>query len=172
MIEATLPRRNYAAVERVTLPLPMEGHDMAVELFRPGRTDSEPLDIGYIGKEQRGVTANGLYERGVYRIVAKRAAMSADPAIAAEKPLWEIPLVVNGPAEESQLDPLSRERTDAIAESGNIRWVAPGEDISLAGTAIRGQYTWWYLILFVLLFLLLEMSILAWPTIKADPAAA
>jgi hypothetical protein len=172
MIQATLPKRNYAAVERVTLPLPVEGHDMAVELFRPGRTNSEPLDIGYIGTDQRGVTANGLYERGVYRIAARRAAMSADPALAAERPLWEIPLVVNGPADESQLDPLSHERTDAIAASGNVRWVAPGEDISLAGTAIRGQYTWWYLILLVLLLLLAEMAILAWPSIKTEPAAS
>jgi len=169
MTQATLARRNFAAVERVTLPLPSEEHDLTVELYRPGRTDAEPLDIGYIGTEQRGITVAGMYERGVYRVAAHRRAMSADPALA-DKPIWEVPLVVNGPADESELDPLPRERADEIAAASNIRWVSAGEEISLAGSAIRGQYTWWYLILLVLLFLLLEMAILAWPLLKPAPA--
>jgi len=82
-----------------------------------------------------------------------------------EKAAWELPLVVSGNAEESDLTPIDRKQLDSLRESENLSFVAPGEEISLAGQAIRGQNSWWWLALAVLLLLLAETSVLAVPTI-------
>jgi hypothetical protein len=172
MTQATLPRRNFAATERLTLPLPHEEQNLLVTLTRPGRAADEPLDVGYIGPEQRGVAITGLLHRGVYRVSGFRPALSAEPMLAADKPVWDVPLVVNGEAEESDLTPIHRQQFDQAAGQANLRWVGPGEEISLAGTAIRGQASWWWLVLLVLVLLLMEMTILAWPTFRPQQAPA
>ena len=175
MIQATLPRRNYGVQERLTLPLLTEDHDLTVALTRPGDGPSEPLDIGYIGKEHRGVTISGMYQRGSYRVSAYRGQpASVDPSQPAvsDKPVWEIPLVVNGDAEESHLSPLSREKFEERASGTSLGWVGVGEDISLAGPTKSGEKTWWYLVFFVFVCLLVEMGILAWPAIRQQGEAA
>ncbi len=172
MVQATLPRRNYGVQERLTLPLLTEDHDLTVSLSRPGDAPSEPLDIGYIGTEQRGVTISGMYQRGAYRVSAYRGQpASVDPAqpTVSDKPVWEIPLVVNGDAEESLLSPLSREKFEERASGTNLGWVGVGEDISLAGPTKSGEKTWWYLVFFVFACLLVEMGILAWPSLVPSP---
>jgi hypothetical protein len=77
-----------------------------------------------------------------------------------------VPLVVAGDAAESDLAPLTRNEFDDLAASGTLRWIGPSEDISLAGVAIRGQNTWWWLAFIVLVLLLAEMTVLAWPTFR------
>jgi len=166
MITTTLPPRNFEAVDQLTLPLPREDQQVVASLARPGAAEPEPIDVGFIGKEQRGVTLHGLVQRGLYRVSAKAAAVSSDPALAEQQTVWEVPLAVNGDPEESDLAPLSAGRFAELAEGSPLRWVEEGDDISLAGTAIRGQNLWWYLAAGVLLLLLVEMAVLAWPTVK------
>jgi hypothetical protein len=154
--------------------LPSDDHDVSVMLERPGTAGSEPVDVGYIGADQRGVSLSDLYQRGIYRVVARRSGgASDDPPVAAQVPsVWDIPLAVNGSSDESQIEPLGREKFDAAAlNSPQLRWIGPGDEISLAGAAIRGQFTWWWLTLAVLAFLLGEMLILSWPALKAAPVA-
>ncbi|HEX5106018.1 MAG TPA: VWA domain-containing protein, partial [Pirellulaceae bacterium] len=158
MAQQTLPRRNYEATERITLPLPPGEQHLTATLVRPGSGESpEPLDVNNIGPDQRGVTVTGLFQRGVYRVAGFRPNLSADAALADDKPVWEVPLVVSGPGEESDLAPLTRDQFEQSAASANLRWISPGEEISLAGTAIRGQTMWWWLALLVLVLLLAEM---------------
>jgi len=66
---------------------------------------------------------------------------------------------VAGPAEESELTPLTRERFEERA-SDAFEWVGPGEEISLAGVQLHGQNWWRWLIVGALAMLLLEMAIL------------
>jgi hypothetical protein len=171
-MQATLPARNFAARERLTLPLVSDEPQLAVSLARPGhREPDEPLDVGYIGAAaesgaQRGVTVPNLLARGVYRVAAYRTVSSADPDVSADKPVWEVPLVVAGDASESDLAPLARDEFDELSASANLRWIGPAEDISLAGVAIRGQSSWWWLALLVLVLLLVEMTVLAWPAFR------
>ncbi|MDX1946363.1 MAG: BatA domain-containing protein [Pirellulaceae bacterium] len=171
MTQATLPRRNFPALEKFTLPLPTEDPNQTVLLARPGQKEAtEPLDIGAISTDQRGVPIVGLYQRGVYRVVGLRVAPMSAAGDMPEKPLWEVPLVVGGDAEESDLAPLSRERFDEWAAGGaNLLWIGPTDDISLAGVAILGQNSWWWLALVVLALLLLEMTTLAWPAFRPEP---
>lgn len=171
MVQSTLPRRNYPVQERLTLPLITDDHDLTVALTRPSDTTAQPLDIGYIGTEQRGVTVSGMYQRGQYRVAAYRGqptAIDESLPVAADKPVWEIPLVVNGDAEESRLATMSREKVEELATGTTLRWIGAGEDISLAGATNRGQNIWWWLVLLVFVSLLVEMGILAWPMLKPE----
>lgn len=168
MTQATLPRRNFPAMERITLPLPVESPNLAVALARPGhKQPDEPLDVGYISTERRGVTVPSLLERGVYRIVGQTVQGSEQPEPTDAKPAWEIPLTISGDSAESDLAALSEEDFDELAGSANLRWVGAGQEVSLAGVAIRGQTSWWWLIVLVLGILLVEMLIVAWPNVKA-----
>ena len=177
-LERTLPERNFAARERLTLPLASDEPNLSVLLARPGHlTPDEPLDIGYLGGAsatgaERGVTVTNLLTRGVYRIAALRTVASSDPALTADKPVWELPLVVAGEASESDLTPLARDDFESLAAGGNLRWIGPADDISLAGVAIHGQTSWWWLALAVLVVLLAEMAVLAWPSLRPQEVAA
>lgn len=171
MIGATLPGRNFGAVDQLTLPLPREDHDVVATLLRPSSAEPEPVDVGAIGADARGVTLHGLVERGFYRVSAKApvapgVAASGSASQAEAVPLWEVPIAVNGDPQESELASLGEGRFDELAADSKLRWVEEGSEISLAGTAIRGQGMWWYLTLAVFLLLLAEMLTLAWPNLK------
>lgn len=177
-LERTLPERNFAARERLVLPLASDEPNLSVLLARPGTAaPNEPLDIGYLGggsggSAERGVTVSNLLSRGVYRVAAVRTAASSDPEFAADKPAWEVPLVVAGDASESDLTPLARDEFETLATTANLRWIGPADDISLAGVAIHGQSSWWWLALAVLAILLAEMAVLAWPSLRPQEATA
>jgi hypothetical protein len=171
LTQNTLPRRNYEATERLALPLPASEQNLVVTLARPGqRLGDEPLDVGYLGPDQRGVQLNNLFQRGVYRVTGNRPSLSEQSPLAAEKPAWDLPLVVRGDEAESDLTPLTRTQFEEAAVAGDFRWIGAGEEISLAGTAIRGQNSWWWLVLAVLALLLVEMAVLMWPAFQ--PSAA
>jgi hypothetical protein len=173
MIESTLPRRTLPPTERLALPLPAAEQNLLVHLARPGDSaPSEPLDVGYIGADRRGVTIAGLVERGVYRIVGFRPGSSASAGSSAAQPAWEIVLAINGSGDEADLTPLARKEFAEMAAAARLGWVGPGEPITLAGTAIRGQRSWWWLVLAALLLLLAEMAILAWPAHQGLPPLA
>jgi hypothetical protein len=168
--------------------LPSEEPNLSVLLARPGHgapgaQPSEPLDVGYLGgtsatSAQRGVTVTNLLTRGEYRVAAFRTAdaaagsSSADPELSADIPVWELPLVIAGDASESDLAPLNRDDFEQVAAGANLRWIGPADDISLAGVAIHGQSSWWWLALAVLLILLAEMAVLAWPSVRPQEVAA
>jgi hypothetical protein len=171
MIHSTLPRRAFAATDRLQLPLPPGEQSLLVSLVRPGSAqETEPVDVGYLSGDRRGVTLTELLERGVYRLRGVRPEASPAGGGTPSKPVWDVPLVVNGDADESDLAPLAKDKFATFAGAEKVRWVGGEESISLAGTAIRGQSSWWWLALFVFLLLLLEMSVLVWPALS--PAAS
>lgn len=64
--------------------------------------------------------------------------------------------------------------TVATADSSagpRYQWVPRGQPISLTGAEVWGQDTWWWLLLAVLACLILELTILAWPTASQSLAA-
>lgn len=167
MIRSTLPERNYPASDRITLTLPNDDREAEISLTRPGRDDDpEPIDPGFIGKDQLGVTVNKPLARGLYQIAAIKPAISADSKATTEQ-AWNLAFTVNGDGVESDLAPLTRERFDERAAESEVRWVGTGDSISLAGAQISGQNSWKWLVLLVLVFLLAEIALLAWPSVKA-----
>ena len=130
-----------------------------VELLRPGTPPRrELIEPSYLGPDQLGIVVTDPLTRGVYRLRGlRRSAPDADP-----QQLWEIPLAVNGPAAESDLTAISREEFAGRTQGANVRWVGGDETISLAGSQLRGQDSWWWLIVTVLGLLLIELAALAW----------
>ena len=161
MIQTTLPEQNIAPTDRLTLPLPRLNQNLAMTLSRPGRVTEDPLEVSYIGAQRRGVTLGGLLSRGVYQIRGRR--LSSAPAAAAEKPVWEAPLAVNGSSEESELTTMARAEFDRLTAGADISLVPPGEAINLSGAATRGQNSWWWLMFGVLVLLITEMAVLVKP---------
>jgi hypothetical protein len=94
----------------------------------------------------------------LYRVTAHKQTTNGGPA--ARETAWQLPLGVNGPAEESELQPLARERFEQRVAQAHVRWVGPEEEISLAGTQVAGQTSWWWLILVALGLLMIELGLL------------
>src|SRR5206468_10693751 len=80
MIQSTLPEHNIAPTDQLTLPLPRLNQNLAVALSRPGRVTEDPLEVTYIGAQQRGVTLTGLVSRGVYHVRGRRLSSAPDAA--------------------------------------------------------------------------------------------
>ena len=174
MIQSTLPPRNFGPTERIALPLPAGERELTLQLRRPdGGEQAELLDTGFVGKEQLGFSIEQPLARGLYRVTALRA--NGNGEAAARETAWELPVAVNGDAEESELQPLSREQFDARVGNAAVRWVGPEDEISLAGTQVSGQDSWWWLILAVLGLLLVELLLVAkWTAgvARANPSPA
>jgi hypothetical protein len=179
MLGSTLPTRNFPAQDRIMLPVDAAISGWAFELTRPQVGEQPPLveemRAGYLDAQTRGLTINDALYQGIYTVTAIRPDESADAAAPREK--RELPLAVNlydfeGTA-ESDLTPLSRTQFDerVAGDEIPISWVAAGDRISLAGATISGQNTWILLVLAVLLILLAEILILAWPAMSAAPVA-
>jgi hypothetical protein len=119
---------------------------------------------------------NDTLYQGIYTVTATQPNESADPAALQEKKR-KLPLAVNlvdfdGGVAESDLTPITRAQFDERREDvQEISWVGAGESISLAGATISGQNTWILLVLAVLLLLLAEILILAWPAMSTAPVA-
>ncbi len=170
LIESTLPERNFESPPQLVLPLPSDDRDVKVFLQRPSRdTLPEPLDVGFIGRDQLGITIDDPFQRGLYRITAQkrdRPSEVTDPA-----PEWELAVTVNGPANESDLRPLTDAQQAELADHPQLAVVADGQPISLAGAQTRGQDSWWWLIVAVLVVLGVELVVLALPVLAARRTA-
>ncbi len=161
MIQDTLPEHNLAPTERFTMPLPRLNQSLSMTLSRPGRVTEDPLEVSYIGAQERGVTLTGLLNRGVYFIRGRRLSPLTQAAV--EKPAWETPLAVNGLSEESDLTAIDRAEFDRLTAGAGVRLVAAEEAINLSGAATSWQNSWWWLMLGVLTLLIAEMLVLIKP---------
>jgi hypothetical protein len=86
-------------------------------------------------------------------------------------------IAANGPADESHLTPI--DEAGAITKlkgqgqaTTHFRWVGRGEPISLTGAEVWGQDSWWWLALAVLSCLIIELAILAWPSMARQRESA
>lgn len=152
MIDATLPQRNFAAQERLALPLPSGQQGLQWLLVRPGEGQvSETLEPGFIGRNQRGLTIERPLRKGAYRLEAR------DNDGATQR---SVPLAVESPAEESRIAAAS---VSALSErlGSKVQFLGVEEEISLSGAQTRAHNMWWWLVLAALILLLIELLILA-----------
>lgn len=173
-IESTLPVRNFDEIEQVNLPLASNEPGIQYTVVRPATYSSakgasrasgetEPLDVGFLGADVRGVTLQGTLDRGIYRVLGRRGAASADPdAAAAGDVVAEIAIAINGPADESELAVINRQQLeDRTGKSDRLVWVPPGNPIPLAADSAVADFVWEYALAAMLLGLLAEMIVLA-----------
>jgi hypothetical protein len=153
LLQSTFPRRNLDTNQSISLPV--SAADRSARFVLAG-TEGRPqvLAADAVGPDRYAVTAANPARRGHYQVTAV-----ATSAGGRESQLWEVPLAVNGPAEESDLRGPGAASKPGAAEN---LWVADrSENAQEASTA--GQNLWKWLMLAALVCLLLELAILAAP---------
>lgn len=122
------------------------------------------------------------WPRGFYRVARHEEIESADGAQSdtSDRPKEaanvDLPsrtpptiLAANGPADESRLAAVDRERlTSEAIGVGSFRWISSAELVSIEGASVRGQNLWWWLVATVAACLVIEMTTLAWPIMAAS----
>lgn len=172
MLEATLPPRNGSTVDPLVLPV-ADRHAL-YQLTRPDG-NKESLTVDVLGSDVFGVTVRPQTARGLYRVTATRVDTTDEPgtpATGGSVRLLDVPFAVNGPEQESEpalVDEAGlREKLSGVP----FRWVGRGEAIRLDGGSVSGRELWKALLLLVLGCLLLEMTVLAWPSLGRDVRGA
>jgi len=168
MLQETLPRRNMST-EPPELVLPVSAAERAARftLKRPDGQE-ELLTVDPLGPERWGITVGNRTRRGIYRVTAARGPQASQEGLEAK--LWEIPLAVNGPADESQL--LSATEAQLRQRSGSVRSL---ESVQAGAAGLRraqlyGTDLWRWVMFGVLACLLLELLLLAWPSVRENRA--
>jgi hypothetical protein len=167
MIESTLPERNFESAEGIIVPLPAADQQTAVTLSRPNEGAApEPLNVGFVRRNLLGVDIPDALQRGIYRLLISDRGTAAGEPDADARPGLEIDVAVNGPAAESNWQPLTRAEFETEAATDKLAWVGASQEISLAGAQLRARDAWWWIILAVMILLMVETMLLAAPTIS------
>jgi hypothetical protein len=167
MIDRTLPKRNLSTERSLALPVSDAERSARFALLAPDGPEA-PLAVDAIGADRYGVTVKDLTHRGVYRVVASRAGDGSAGSL--DTKLWNIPLGVNGPEEESRLASSEsrqmRQRMQQAAASQATRVTVAG----LGASQIETTEWWKWLAAAALACLLLELLILALSSRSGGPA--
>jgi len=160
LLQATFPRRNLDTNEPISMPVSAADRSARFVLTGPeGRPQVLAADA--VGADRYAVTAANPARRGHYQLAA-----FAPAAGGRESPLWEVPLAVNGPAEESDLR--GPEPASGKSDAAEGLWVADRSEVAQEASA-AGQNLWRWFMLAALVCLLLELGVLAAPMLgRAD----
>ncbi|MCA9174300.1 MAG: BatA domain-containing protein [Planctomycetales bacterium] len=163
LIDSTMAPRNFAAQDRIALPLPSSDRGTRWELERPGSSMVESLEPGFIGSELRGLTIDRPLRNGTYRLRAIGEAGDVR---------GNVPLAVEAPPSESVLTaaPIGKLR-EQLGEQ--VHFLEHDEPISLSGAQTSGHDLWWWLVAVGLGLLLLELLVLMpWRSREAGSASS
>lgn len=167
LLQNTLPVRNFAVGERITLPI-HRTEELRYVLQRPDG-DRETLAVEALGTDDYGVTIRHAVQSGNYLVTAFRP--NRDPMAANAAKVEEIPVTVHAAAEESELSYLSAEDLERRLGAKNYRLLEPDEPIHVEGGLLRGQSLWKTFATLVLVCLAAEMAVLSAPKWKREPTA-
>lgn len=173
MLQETVPSRNVGSEGQLVLPVPAAERTARFVISGPDGQQRILSVDAQEGSDRFGVTVGDWTDRGLYRVTADRTQDSArgTPQNGLETKLWEVPLAVNGLAEESQL--LSNEELALRQDRGQAKPIETTQAtaIGLQRTSLSGEDLWKWVMLAVLACLLLELIILAWPTLRGEQTA-
>ena len=150
-VHATLPIRDFPVSPRIVVNVAPVSRTVDTRIWRPHRRSPDTVDAGLLNSSRLTVEVLRPFTRGIYRIATRDDTTDRD---------FTTPISVNGPSEESNLAPLSRDSFARSVTAKQVRWLGHRDTPSLAGVTIRGQNLWRWLIGGVILFLLIESIIL------------
>lgn len=160
ILRGTLPERNGDTSRPLLIPVPEELRGARFSLEGP-TGQQQALAAEAIGPHHMGLRLPPFTRRGIYRLAA--FATSDTPQAASDSRLWDTVVAANGPADESEPKFLEEvDLRDRLA-GAECRWVGEGETLSLAAASVLGHDLWQWLLGAVLLGLMAELAILAWP---------
>jgi len=165
LLEDTLPRRNYETGDVVTLAA-RRSDQLRWELVQPD-SSRDAISVEALSAERYGLRIHRAVNNGHYDVVSTSTVVSANAAVDQSSESSTL-LAFNCPPEESQLETLDALAFEDRAGAEGYRWLESDETISVEGARIRGRDLWKWLIGAVLIFLLSEMLILAWPNRRPE----
>ena len=169
VLAETLPSWNVSTEKGVVVPVALGERSAQFTLIGPEPDKkSQVLTVNALGGDRHGLGLDNLTQRGTYRVKAMRNSASGGNGAAHndEGLLWEIPLAVNGPAEESKLVPAQTGQarsTSFVDASAQVYAVAPMQ--------LEGVNAWKWLIGLVLVLLLAEFLLAARSTSRGEAAS-
>ncbi len=162
LIRSTLPQRNFATQDELSIPVPTWRAGPTAQVQRPDTSSAgEIIDVGFVERSRYGVVIPDAWSRGVYRINSIRPTGATD-LVSAD--MWHLEIAANGDARESDLTPLSSDdiQTDLVApRRGRI---FDGQSLGTLDRTATGNVLWWWFILIALVLLITELAILAFST--------
>ena len=162
LLAETLPAWNVSSEKGLVLPVALGDRSAHFTLVDPAGKE-QPLSVDALGGERYGISLDDLTRRGIYRVRAQRGDNGG--AGGAGGLLWEIPLAVNGPAEESELVPPK-------ASEGAKGFVdVSAEVFSASPLELEGIDLWKWLVGLVLALLLAEFLLAARSTTRGEAAS-
>lgn len=168
MLRETLPKRNLDCQRPHLLPVAAARRNARITLTGPHDFE-ELLAVDAVGPARYAVTVDNVTRRGHYRVTVVRGGESS--ADGPPEKLREVPLAINGPAEESEL--VSAAEAELRGGRGGPDSAAAAGPFSLGGfqrAQLHGTDLWKWIMLAVLAGLLLELVFLAWPSRSRPPA--
>jgi hypothetical protein len=162
----TLPRRSLETEERLVLSVPAAQHNDRIALVDPDGQE-QPLTVDALGGDRYGVKLADWTRRGMYRITAVTPQESGSEA--APRKRWEIPLAVNGPADESDFAPLGENEVRRRGNQPGFLDVTQTSAVTLE--AAPNKDLWQWALLAALVCLLLELAMLAWTSLPQERSA-
>ena len=169
LLQDTLPRRNYETGDVVTL-LARRSDQLRWELVQPDET-RDAISVEALSADRYGLRIHRAVNNGHYDVVSTSTEIMDNGASQTSASTSSTVLAFNCPPEESQLETLDTLAFAERAGTDGYRWLEADETISVEGARIRGRDLWKWLIGAVLIFLLSEMLILAWPGHRAEIVA-
>jgi len=179
----SIPRRNLSTTEHLVIPVSAAERSARIHLTDPAG-QSETLGVEALAADRYGIRIAPLGQRGIWQLAAYspeqfptespggfRLGGSAAPsdrtgAAGPESKLWQTPLAVNGPPEESDLTPISDREILERAGSVPLALHQTQETISMTGGDVLREDYWRWLIGAVLAGLGMEAFLLAWPVLR------
>ena len=182
LLAETLTAWNVSSEKGLVLPVAAGDRGARFTLVDP-QGKAQPLNVDALGGDSYGIGLNDLTQRGIYHVRGatqgvpdRPGAPGGEPAgasdplrAAANSLLWDIPVAVNGPADESRLVPIVKGPTSegGFPEKGIVDFSAQAP--SAAPLQLGGTDVWKWLI-GLMLFLLLAEFLLTQST--GNPARA
>lgn len=163
LLQRGLPERNVTSSGQLVLPVAPELRRARLVVTNPSGHD-EPLAVDALGADRYGITLRNLTQRGHYHVTAYGA--KETPQARPDVKIWHVVVAANGPVDESDLRTLDQQGLEERMGAANYRWIGPGQSINVTAAQIRGQDLWKWGILGVLGGLLVELAVLAWPSLR------
>jgi hypothetical protein len=172
ILSETLTAWNVSSEKSLVLPVSAGDRGARFTLINPeGKPQS--LGVDALVGDLYGIGLNDLTQRGIYHVKAlRRDASDANAAAPAngdssdnDSLLWDIPLAVNGPADESQLVPMQKSQADGKSFAD-----ASAQIDSASPMQLEGVDFWKWLIGLMLVLLLAELLLAARSTSRREAA--
>ena len=158
LLESTFQELNHETGDLVQIPVSAADRRAVFALTRPGE-EEQPIALDAHGDESYSIALRDVYQRGHYRVVARRADASA--SLDGTRELWTLPVAIDGPARESDLEQVAPEELSERVGDAKIRWVSREESLNVEGALIAGAGLWKLFMASLLVLLLVELGLLA-----------